>query len=128
MEHDAQETGGARRTRALWLAFLAGPVAALLLLLADYALAGAACTAASRTVLHAVAALCLATALAGWRASWRGWSATGRAWPDSSDGGPTAHLHLLGSLGVLGGGLFVLFILAQWLAVLVLDPCAPAPR
>ena len=107
----------------LWTAFLAPPLVTLSALLALYALADPACRDGSRWAVHAVAVASIAVCLFALRAAWRVRSEHGPPWVPSSDAGPSAAERFLGALGVLSGALFALLCAAQWLAVLVLDPC-----
>lgn len=51
----------------------------------------------------------------------REWGRSGRGWPSGSDEGIVARARFLGVLGLLTCALSAVVILAQWIAVLVLD-------
>src|SRR4051812_35746453 len=103
-----------REIRALWTGLLLPPVAFMANLELAYALVPSACSARNDLPVHLVHLACLLLALGGTLLSWRRWSAMGRRWP-GEDGGFPASARFLAASGVLGGGYFVLVILAQWL-------------
>jgi hypothetical protein len=104
-----------------WLALLAGPFAALLELLAVYVAAANIHRDEQRIVLHVIAAICCALALWGWLTSRSLWLDLGRRWPDPADEGSSSGLRMIASVGLLAGPLFVLLVLAQWAAILLLS-------
>jgi hypothetical protein len=112
----------ARHIRMLWTGLLLAPVAFLANLEIGYALVPAACTARSTLPLHLVNAASLALALVGGLIAWRSWNTVGRVWPNG-EAGPIGRSRFLAALGVLLAAQFALVILAQWLAVFLLDPC-----
>lgn len=123
--HEARERERLRRPRgvlALWFAVLAGPLAWMLGLNAQYGLVRVACARGSMLYLHAVTVLTLALALAGVWTAWREWRRTGREWPDERLG-VIPRSRFMAVLGVLAGALFSLAIVCQWLANLFLNPC-----
>jgi hypothetical protein len=110
---------------ALWTTVLAGPVVFLVNLQVNYTMVDWACNTGHDWALHvahlaAVIVVAAATLLA--VALWR---RLGGGWPDSR-GGPHARSRLLATLGALGGGLFGVSILAQWITVIVLGACPRA--
>lgn len=110
---------------ALWAGVLTAPVAFLVLLEVTYALASWACTRGGEWVLHLACAGAAAAAVWALAHSWRSWSAAGRQWPDTGADAATRS-RLLALLGVAGSGYFLLVILAHWITVVVLSPCARA--
>ena len=105
-----------------WTTALVGPLAWLVFLVADYALAPWACGRSSgRPVLGAVAALALATALVASVVAWRRWNAVGRLEPDDAPPGGRAAFLAITGLGI--NVLFALAILAGSMPLLVLTPC-----
>lgn len=113
---------GWRGIAALWFAVLAGPLAWMLGLNAEYGLVRVACAKDSMLYLHAVSVLTLLLALAGGWVAWREWRRTGREWPGEG-GGTIARSRFMVALGLLGNALFALTILAQWSANFFLNPC-----
>lgn len=107
---------------ALWFAVLAGPVAWMLGLNAQYGLVRVACARGSMLYLHAVTVLTLALALAGVWMALREWRRTGRGWPDEQ-GGTLSRSRFMAVVGLMAGALFSLAIVAQWLANVFLNPC-----
>ncbi|HEX6049517.1 MAG TPA: hypothetical protein VFZ21_09615 [Gemmatimonadaceae bacterium] len=108
-----------------WVSFLGGPFAVLLNLEVSYAIVDWACLSANDWSLHLVHFVSLVLAVA---SAWLGrslWKATGDAWPDSGPGS-TSRSRFLVAMGALGGLLFPLVILAQWVTVVVLGPCRRA--
>lgn len=112
-----------RSNLRLWAGLLAGPVAWLVQLQAVYALAQQVCLGLGAWTLHAATLACLLPALGGCGLAWSGWGAAGRHWPSDADEGKLARVRFLSVLGLLTGALFSLLILAQWIAVWLLDPC-----
>lgn len=122
---DAGERQRLREPRgllALWFALLAGPIAWMLGLNAQYSLVRVACAKGNMLYLHAVTVLTLALALAGVWMAWREWHRAGRAWPDEH-AGILPRSRFMAMLGLLAGVLFSLAIVSQWLANVFLNPC-----
>lgn len=111
-----------RRMAWLWFAVLAGPVAWMLGLNAEYGLVRVACDKDSLLGLHMVSVATLLLALAGGLVSWREWKHAGREWP-GEEGGPVGRSRFMAALGLMGSALFALTIVAQWVANLFLHPC-----
>lgn len=109
----------------LWLAFLGGPLACLVLLEVDYILVTWSCAEGPRWPLHLTAAL--ATLFAAW-AAFAGWRARGdeERDADAREPAPAARAHFLARLATLSGVFSVLVALALWLPILMLDPCQRA--
>jgi len=108
--------------RRLWTAFLAGPVG-WVVAFGAYALAPSACTSHQKAQLHGLVLLGLLIAAGGTVLAWQTWKAAGGS-PDPKDEGVVARARLLSTLALLGGCLFSALIVAKWLAVLLLHPCA----
>ena len=53
------------------------------------------------------------------------WGYAGRANPSDTDHGPEVQVAFLSLLGLMTASLFGLVIIAQWIAVIALDPCPP---
>jgi hypothetical protein len=126
MAHTTESTGHLRKGRGiavLWFCVLAGPLAWMLGLNAEYGLVRVACARDSMLYLHAVSLLTLLLALAGGWVAWREWNLTGRHAPDEESGGTLARSRVMVTLGLLASALFSLAILAQWAANFFLDPC-----
>lgn len=110
---------------ALWSGVLTGPILFLVLLQVNYLLTMWSCSAGARWPLHLATLIALAvTVLAGVR-SYGMWDRAGREWSDNAGGG-RARTRFLSSLGVLTSSLFATVILAQWLMVMLMDPCTRA--
>jgi hypothetical protein len=107
--------------RRLWAGLLAGPVGWFLAFLAVYALAAGACGQHAGR-LHGLILLGLIVAGGGTVLAWRTWKAAGGE-PGPKDEGMVARARLLSTLGLLGGCLFSLVIVAQWIAVAMLTAC-----
>lgn len=106
----------------LWFAVLAGPLAWMAGLNADYALVRVACAEGTLVPLHVVTlATLLLTAAGGW-VGWREWRRAGAEWPGEGDG-TIPRSRFLAAIALLGSPFFALIILAQWAAKLFLDPC-----
>jgi hypothetical protein len=114
-----------RRDLSLWAGMLAAPIAWFVQLSIVYALTPHACAAKGRFLLHLASLVCLAVAGFGLRTAWGNWEVIRRGsaadGPRASSG--RARFQSLG--GLLSGGLFLLIIVAEWLAISVLSPCVP---
>lgn len=123
---ETAETGGRFREpggiAALWFAVLAGPLAWMLGLNAQYGLVRVACDERSLLLLHAVSLLTLLLALAGGLVARREWRRAGGEWPGEA-GGTLPRSRFMAVLGLLASGFFALTIVAQWVTNLFLDPC-----
>ena len=102
---------------------LGGPVIWLTQFELNYAFVGPACAAGSRLRLHLVSLASVLLVLGCGALAWRGFVSAGRAWPDDAPGGPVGRSRLLGGVGLFSGALFLLVILAQWAATIMIDPC-----
>lgn len=113
---------GAKGSPALWVGVFAPPAAWFVALTAMFFLVQWVCGDGPALLLHLVPAAMLATALGGGASAWRVWRRIG-VQPPSEESGPAPRTRLLAAVGVLGGALFSLIILLQWLAVVLLEPC-----
>lgn len=111
-----------RAMAALWFAVLAGPVAWMLGLNAEYGLVRVACAKQDMLPLHAVSLLTLLLALSGGLVAWREWKRAGREWPGEG-GGPVPRSRFMAAIGLMASALFSLTIVAQWAAHLFFNPC-----
>ena len=111
-----------RGIAVLWFAVLAGPLAWMLGLNAEYGLVRVACAKQNMLYLHSVSLLTLLLALAGGLVAWREWKRTGREWA-GEEPGAIPRSRVLVALGLLASALFSLTILAQWVASFFFNPC-----
>ncbi|HEX6042811.1 hypothetical protein [Longimicrobium sp.] len=111
-----------RGVAALWFAVLAGPLAWMLGLNAQYGLVRVACAKDNMLYLHALSVLTLALALSGGWVAWREWKRAGGEHP-GEEGGTIPRARFMAFLGMLASALFSLTILAQWTASFFLNPC-----
>src|SRR3954463_13370947 len=102
-----------------------GPVAWCINLEVVYALAPRACAGGGRGLLHLSTFCCLGIAILGAALSWFNWGWSGWRDPSDADAGWPARVGFLSLLGIASGSLFALLIVAQWIAILALDPCSP---
>jgi hypothetical protein len=109
--------------RILWAGSLAGPVAWFTQLEAVYALAPGYCGPRGRLGLHLVSLLCLTVATAGGCVTCNEWVVAGHAGASRSDEALAGRARFMAALGFLACLLCVLLILAQWIAICLLDPC-----
>ena len=111
-----------RASIPIWVAFLLPPVMALLHLQVSYTLDHGACDSGSKLPLHVFSIIALIVDLfAGWLAH-REWVRLGSEDPGQLPG-PLGSRRLMALLGMIGAGIFGLFILAQWFPNFVLPPC-----
>jgi hypothetical protein len=121
LDRKEREDAPALHPQRAWFGFLAGPFAALLELLAVYVATANIDDDKGRIILHLIAAGCFALAAWGWLTAWHVWRDLGRRWADPADEGFAAGLRMVASMAVLSAPLFVLVVIAQWFAVIVLD-------
>ena len=109
----------------LWTSVLGGPLVFLLNLEVNYVMVDWACTTGNELVLHIVhlvsLILCVGVAVLGLTLLRR----AGGGWPNSG-GGSASRSRLLATVGLFGGALFAVSILAQWITVMVLGTCLRA--
>jgi len=106
----------------IWLAFLLPPVMALLHLQISYPLDHTACSTGTKLQLHIFSVVALfIDAFAGLLAH-REWVRLGSGTPGQLPG-PLGSRRLMALLGMIGAGIFAIFIIAQWFPNFVLDPC-----
>ncbi len=112
-----------RRDPALWAGVLAGPLAWFVQFQVAYWLAPGTCVGTGRLPLHLATLIGLLVALGGGGASWSSWRGTGHDLPSADEEGPLARVRFLAAMGLMSGPLFAVVILAQWFAIVLLDPC-----
>jgi hypothetical protein len=112
----------ARRLLVSWMALLAGPIACAVQLQLVYALAIWACGGGKRLPMHLATLLCLLAATTG---AWMAWGEL-RTEAQSTRLGMVEsreRAHLMAVVSLMSGSLFALVILAQWIAVMLLEAC-----
>jgi hypothetical protein len=119
-------TPGGWPSAALWFALTGPAVAFLVNLNASYFLANWACETRHLAVLHWLSAGTLALGIAGGVAAWIPFARARRKSPGDSDS--QTNSRFLEVIAMMASGLFSLVILAQWLGLLMLDPCGPGMR
>lgn len=111
------------RPLVLWLPLLWPLVATLVALEAAYALIGPSCRRDTRLFLHLVVFAMLASTVFTGVLGWRMFREHGRVWETESDGHET-RTRFLAILGILGSVTAGLILLAQWMPIFFLHPCA----
>ena len=106
----------------LWAGVLAGPLAALAQLQANYALVLWVCGSGQRWVLHAVSLLALVVTAGAGLLSWRNWRKAGAGWEDEG-AGPVPRSRFMSAVGMLVSAHSALVVIAQWVAVFVYGAC-----
>jgi hypothetical protein len=106
----------------LWACVLAGPLAALVQLQANYALVLWVCGSGQRWVLHAVSLLALLVTAGAGVLSWRNWHRAGAAWEDEG-AGVLPRSRFMAVVGMLVSAHSALVVVAQWIAVFVFGAC-----
>lgn len=109
-------------TAKLWIGLLAGPAAWAVQLQTVYTLAPWSCDHSNLLPLHLVTSLCLAGAIGGGWLAWKKWQEIG-GWPGGDEDVDSGRVRLMSVVGIMSSALFALVILAQWFAVVMLDPC-----
>jgi hypothetical protein len=107
---------------AVWLGFLASPVAALMHLQLSYVFDHTSCSTGSTILIHVSTLVLIAIVVIGGIVSRSEWIKAGSGDPDQLPG-PLGSRRLLSLGGILGSLIFGLFILAQWIPNLFLGPC-----
>lgn len=107
---------------ALWAGILAGPLAALVQLQANYALVLWVCGSGGAWALHAVSAAALLVAFGAGLFSWRNWQKAGADWDDEG-AGVLPRSRFMAAVGMLISAHSSLVIIAQWIAVFVYSAC-----
>jgi hypothetical protein len=106
----------------IWIAFLAPPVTAILHLQFSYPLDHVACDTGTRLQLHIFSIVALLIDILAGALARREWVRLGAESPDQLPGPPGSR-RLMAQLGMIGAGIFALFIIAQWFPNFVLAPC-----
>ncbi|HEX8558088.1 MAG TPA: hypothetical protein VF668_08310 [Pyrinomonadaceae bacterium] len=106
----------------LWASVLAGPLAALAQLQANYALVLWVCGSGQAWTLHAVSALALLASAAAGLLGWRNWRRAGAEWEDGG-AGVLPRSRFMSAVGMMVSAHSALVVVAQWLAVFVFSPC-----
>ena len=117
-----RELSSKRSTAAQWFGMLAGPLAMLGNLQAQYSLVPWACHNGLRFVVHIPPLVSLAVAVAAAVLAHGEWRAGGAGEPDAASG-VLARARFLGALGVATSMLFGAIILTMWLADAFLNTC-----
>ena len=110
---------------ALWTSVLSGPVVFLINLQINYVMVDWACNTGNDWALHVVHLVALIATVAGTLLGIALWRRVGGGWPDAG-AGSVSRSRLLATMGVIGGLLFAVSILAQWITVMVLGSCLRA--
>ncbi len=106
----------------LWPGLFIAPIVFMIQLAVLYALVPWACSAQSRTVLHALAAIALAIGAGATVYAARRWRVVAKA-PGSDDASPASRDLFLAVAGTFLSALFTLGIAAQWFTQFVVTPC-----
>lgn len=120
----AEPVSNPRCDGALFAGLLGGPVAWLIGFQIAYSLVPWVCSHGHRWLLHLTYGLCFLLALGAGLLSWRLFRRAGPQPLEETEPGIPPRQRFLALLGMMTGVLFALVILAQDLAVLVIDPCA----
>ncbi|HWS90259.1 MAG TPA: hypothetical protein VN282_25035 [Pyrinomonadaceae bacterium] len=107
---------------SLWAGILAGPLAALVQLQANYALVLWVCGTGRAWSLHAVSAAALAVAVGAGLLSRRNWRRAGADWDDGG-AGVLPRSRFMAAVGMLLSAHSALVVVAQWIAVFVYSAC-----
>ena len=107
---------------ALWAGVLAGPMAALVQLQANYALVLWVCGTGQTWSLHAVSLAALAVAVGAGLLSWRNWRRAGAEWDDEG-AGVLPRSRFMAAVGMFVSLHSALVVVAQWVAVFFYSAC-----
>ena len=106
----------------IWYALLAPPIASITHLQAMYVLEHTACSTHSKLQLHIASLILIAIVIVAAVIARREWVRLGSDDPGQLPG-PLGTRRLMALLGMIGSGIFGLFILAQWFPTFILSPC-----
>jgi hypothetical protein len=106
----------------IWFANLAPPIAALAHLQFSFVLEHTACATGSKIGIHIITFILMAVVVWAAIVAHRHWVILGSDDPKQHPG-PLGSRRLLALFGMIGAGIFGLFILAQWLPNFVLGTC-----
>ena len=106
----------------IWFCTLAPPVAAILHLQFSFVLEHTACATRSKVGIHIITAVLLSVVILAAVIARREWVREGSENPEQLPG-PVGTRRLMALLGMIGAGIFGLFILAQWFPNFILDTC-----
>lgn len=107
-----------------WTGILLAPLIWAICLPWNNATVGGICGAGhGRWRLHVVWIIALLISATGWLSAFRTWNAAGRGAPPD-EVTPAALYRFLGVFGMLFTGLVIVLIVAQWIPVFLVDPCA----
>jgi hypothetical protein len=106
-----------------WVGILLAPLTWIIAFEINYVTVPFACQSGSKILHHLVSMTALTFAGVGWMAARRAWTDTGKiALTDEAD---AIHRNgFLGMFGLLFSGILILLIVAQWIPVLLVDPCS----
>lgn len=107
---------------SLWAGILAGPMAALVQLQANYALVLWVCGSGGAWALHAVSLAALLIAAGAGLLSWRNWQRAGADWDDGG-AGVLPRSRFMSAVGMFVSAHSALVVIAQWVAVFVYSAC-----
>ena len=106
----------------LWACVLAGPLAALAQLQANYALVLWVCGSGQGWTLHAVSLAALLVCLGSGLLALRNWRRAGAIWEDGG-AGVLPRSRFMSAVGMLVSAHSALVVIAQWVAVFVYSAC-----
>jgi hypothetical protein len=106
----------------LWAGILAGPLAALTQLQANYALVLWVCGTGQAWSLHAVSLAALLVAAGAGLLSWRSWQRAGAEWEDGG-AGVLPRSRFMAAVGMFVSAHSAIVVIAQWVAVFVYSAC-----
>lgn len=109
----------------LWACMLAGPLAALMQLQANYALVLWVCGSGQAWALHLVSLLALLVAAGAGLLAWRNWRRVGARWEDDG-AGVLPRSRFMSAVGMLVSAHSALVVIAQWIAVFIFSACQRA--
>ena len=110
---------------ALWASVLTGPVVFLVNMEVNYVMTDWTCESGTTWALHLAHAIALAIIIAGGLLGLSLWRRVGGGWPDRG-GGSESRARFLAAVGTLGGALFAVCTVAEWIGVMVLGSCLRA--
>jgi hypothetical protein len=106
----------------LWIGLLLPPIAWALQMQVNYWMVRGACARLSNAALFVSMLVAVTLVLIAGLSAWVGWRKAGQKWP-SSFGDVISRRRFMAVLGLFMTGMFLVVIIAQGIAALVIQPC-----
>jgi hypothetical protein len=120
-QHETTSSGD-QGAGVLWIGLLLPPIAWALQMQVNYWMVRGACARLSNVSLFVVTLVAVTLVLLAGVSAWLGWRKVGQKWP-SSFGDSISRRRFMAVLGLFMTGMFLLVIVAQGIAAIMIQPC-----